>query len=30
MDEPPPLVTSSLDRITGLLAEAEPVLKEAV
>jgi hypothetical protein len=30
MDEPPPLMTSSLDRITGLLAEAEPVLKEAV
>jgi putative permease len=29
MDEPPHLVTSSLDRITELLAEAEPVLKVA-
>ncbi len=29
MDEPPPLVTSSLERLTHLLAEAEPILSAA-
>jgi hypothetical protein len=31
MDEPPqPLVTSSLERITGLIAKAEPILQAAL
>jgi hypothetical protein len=29
MDEPPPLVTSSMERLTNLIEKAEPILKAA-
>jgi hypothetical protein len=30
MDEPPPLVTSSMERLTNLIAKAEPILQAAL